>query len=227
MSCHVNDDLLFAAWIEYMALSDPSSESDNSEADPSYEPGDGVGDEVEPDDIGGNEDDGSADNGDDDGSEDNDDEVGEEEDDDEEEEDYDPTQDDDEDDDDEYFNGLALLPPLPPGTEYWNGVTVVHRVAAIRDLRPEFHILGFGPNLTIHQRIRLWATGDAMGFDFQPTEMLRYVWRLELLLNGENPGNPDHYVNEPPVPNPGDYEEGWMTDEEMEEEDLGSDMEVD
>uniref|UniRef100_K4AJ93 Uncharacterized protein n=1 Tax=Setaria italica TaxID=4555 RepID=K4AJ93_SETIT len=139
---------------------------------------------------------------------------------------YDPAHDDDdEDDDDDYMNGLAQLPPLPPGTYYWNGITMVDRIGAVRDLNPEFHILGFGSNLTIHERIRLWATGDTMGFDFQPTEMLRYVWRLELLLNGENPGNLAHSVNEPPVPNPGDYDEGWTTDEEMvfsdmEEEDL-------
>uniref|UniRef100_A0A0D3ERY4 Uncharacterized protein n=3 Tax=Oryza TaxID=4527 RepID=A0A0D3ERY4_9ORYZ len=152
----------------------------------------------------------------DDDEEEDEEEDDDEEDDEEEDEDYDPVHDDDEDDDDEYMNGLANLPPLPPGTEYWNGVTVVTGVSAIHNLNPQFHVLGFGPNLTIHQRVRLWATGDAMGFDFHPTEMLRYVWRMELLLNGQNPGNPLDAENEPPVPNPGDYDdEGWITDEDM------------
>lgn len=85
----------------------------------------------------------------------------------------------------------------------------------LRLLVSQVHVIALGITLNLARRMRLWRQGDRLGFDFQPSEMLRWVWRMEMLLAGRNPGNPGDALNEPPVPNPGDYdEEGWTTDEE-------------
>ncbi|BAS73472.1 Os01g0653500 [Oryza sativa Japonica Group] len=98
------------AWLEYKALSDPSSESDNSEVDPSYNP-ESDGDDLEPGNSGtiqgsndGDDDDGGGgdDEEEDDDEEDDDDEEENEEDDDEEEdEEEDDNEEEDEEEDDE------------------------------------------------------------------------------------------------------------------------------
>jgi len=219
---------VFIAYQEWLELSDPSSESDDENGDPTYHPNEGNEDGEGSNGAGyggssgGSDDDNSSgddDNNDssdddddgDDGSDDND-----SSDEDEEDSDYVPDLQDDEDDDEEYMALVATQPPLPEGVFTAHGVTYVNYLHALPELDPRVHILGFGPLLSLARRIQLWRRGDRRGFDFEPTEMLRWVWRIELLLDGRNPGNPGEAPNEPPVPNPGDYEaEGWTTDEEV------------
>ncbi|PNT73985.1 hypothetical protein BRADI_1g05811v3 [Brachypodium distachyon] len=216
-------------WEEYINLSEPSSEEDNLDRDPDYE-GEEEQDyqvnEENSDDAGAgaNGDDGddagagaNGDDGDDDGDDDDDDGDDDDDDDD---PDFDPMDEDEEDDEEEELEDDDDVddPDYDPEEEEEDAAASAHTFIKVTIKRadmetcflhlvPGVHVLHFG-NLNVLERIRLWRRGDRRGFDFFPSETLKRVWRLDLFLMGLNPA--DYAAFEPPVPEPGDYEdEGW------------------
>jgi hypothetical protein len=193
-------------------LSEPSSEEDDVMQDPDYYEDEasqgGEGTEQDPDD------DPSDDDGDDsseDEDEDSDDEEDEDEDSDDEEDeddlDYDPMNEDEQEGDPigvlEQATIIGVNVERGPG-EYYK--------SELHLLDPETHLIQFG-EMNVLERVSVFRAADRRGFDFVPSEMLRWVWRLSLLLNGLNPAGYAEF--EPPIPNPGNYEEdGWTDDEE-------------
>jgi hypothetical protein len=174
-----------------MQAADTNEETDNQEPGEHWqedqEAGDGIGNE-----------DNNADGNEDDEQEEDDDnehENDEEEDSDEEEEDEDFAMEDEAADEGEEGNEN-------PGLQR----VIINSLDQLQFYNRHEHSLDFGPDLHVTDRIRLWRRGNTRGFEFYPTGTLLYIWRLNKLVQGLNPADFAH--EEPPVPDPGNYQ-GW------------------